>query len=261
MLLSFPLSLKNTRAHTHTHSFSSVTVACYILYPYLHRKHVSKEGQRASTEWFAYAALQSDREPTSPLIHSLSKARTQTHDPVRKRTLRAWYWESCLCFLFLHSPQVCDAKCEAAGSRGGDTSVMGLEGWFWTLRNKASACVCYAGRPFFLLCRQSFHLKELKHSSYGFYVLSLPSSGRAFIPSWRRRRGSPEEFYKCPSGGTAGTSLFPSTRKRSSERRQSSAWWESWRSFWSALGCDSRCWSGMKRKDRNEGVWAKSKRC
>lgn len=53
-----------------------------------------------------------------PLIHSLSKVRTQTHDPVRKRTLRAWYWEICLCFSFLHSPQVCDAKCEAAGSPG-----------------------------------------------------------------------------------------------------------------------------------------------
>lgn len=92
--------------HTHTHSFSSVTVTCYILYPYLHRKHVSKKGQRASTEWFAYAALQSDREATSPLIHSLSKVRTQTHDPVRKCTLHAWYWEICLCFSFLYSPRV-----------------------------------------------------------------------------------------------------------------------------------------------------------
>lgn len=98
-------------------------------------------------------------------------------------------------------------------------------------------------------------------SSYGFLSLfSFSPLDEVFIPLWRRRRGFPAEFYKCPSGGTAGTSLFPSARKLSSEHRQSSAWWESWRSFWSALGCDSQCWSGMRQRDRNEGIWAKSER-
>ena len=137
--------------------------------------------------------------------------------------------------------------CEVLGV--GDSDDTGMRG----------LCMCPCGAPVdpsFLLCRQPLLLKELKHSSYGFFMSFLPPSERAFNPSWRRRRGFPGEFYKCPSGGTAGTSLFPSARKLSSERRQSSAWWESWRSFWSALGCDSRCWSGMRQKDRNEEIWA-----
>lgn len=80
--LSFPLFL----TRTHARSFSSVTVASYILYLYLHRKHVCKEGQRASIERFAYAAVESDRESVSPLIHSLSKVRAQTRYPVQTHT-------------------------------------------------------------------------------------------------------------------------------------------------------------------------------
>lgn len=61
----------------------------------------------------------------------------------------------------------------------------------------------------------------------GFMSFLSPPPQRAFILLWRRRRGFQGESYKCPSGGTEGTSLFPSARKLSSERRQSSAWWES----------------------------------
>lgn len=56
--------------------------------------------------------------------------------------------------------------------------------------------------------------------------LSLPlssSSNFAFSLLQRQQQGFPGEFYKCLSAGTAGTSLFPSARKRSSERRQSSS--------------------------------------
>lgn len=52
------------------------------------------------------------------------------------------------------------------------------------------------------------------------------SSGLAVILLQRQQRGFPGEFYKCLSAGTVGTSLFPSARKRSSERRRSSARWE-----------------------------------
>lgn len=53
-----------------------------------------------------------------------------------------------------------------------------------------------------------------------------PSSEFAFTLLQRQQRGFPGEFYKCLSAGTVGTSLFPSARKRSSERHQSSARWE-----------------------------------
>lgn len=125
-------------------------------------------------------------------------------------------------------------------------------------RCEASACVCVPHRltpSFFVVSPSSWRSSNIPVMSF---MSSLSPLDWAFIPSWRRQQGFPGEFYKCPSGGTAGTSLFPSAHKLSFERRQSSAWWESWRSFWSALECDSQCWSGMKHIDRNEGIWAKS---
>lgn len=78
-----------------------------------------------------------------------------------------------------------------------------------------------------------------------------PFPTRGVLILWRRRRwGFPGGFYKCQSAGTAGTSLSPLGRRRSSERHQSSAGWESWRSFWSALGCDSQCLSGMRQRGK-----------
>lgn len=112
--------------------------------------------------------------------------------------------------------------------------------------------VCREGRPSFLAVSPS-SWRSSNIPVMGFKSFLFPLD-RPFIPLWHRQRGFPGEFYKCPSGGTAGTSLFPSARKLSSEHRQRSAWWESWRSFWSVLECDSQCWSGMRHMDRNEGI-------
>lgn len=140
------------------------------------------------------------------------------------------------------------------------TRLVGTQFAFWSSEDP-EVCLCMCP------CRPSASFAVVSPSSWrssnipvmGFMSFFSPP-GYAFIPSWRQRQGFPREFYKCLSGGTAGTSLFPSAHKLSSERRQSSTWWESWRSFWSALGCDSQCWSGMRQIDRNECIWAKSKR-
>lgn len=130
-----------------------------------------------------------------------------------------------------------------------------------TPRCEASVCVRVARwvdpPSFFVVSPSSWRGSNIPVTGFMSFLSPLE---HALIPSWRRRQGFPGEFYKCPSGGTVGTSLFPSARKLSSERHQSSAWWETWRSFWSALGCDSQCWSGMRQIDRNEGIWAKSER-
>ncbi len=152
------------------------------------------------------------------------------------------------------------------GAQCGDSPVIGLKRSFLldlvtTPRCEASVRVRVArwfdSPSFFVVSPSSWRSSNIPVMGFMSF-LSPPEC--AFIPLWHRRRGFPGESYKCPSGGTVGTSLFPSARKLSSERRQSSAWWETWRSFWSALGCDSQCWSEMRQIDRNDGIWAKSKR-
>lgn len=225
-----------------------MTITSYILYLYLHRKHVCKEGQRRSAAYFAYAAPPTERASVAPLIHSLSEVNTSeytvptwTYHPVQTHT--TWLLRLVMLILLLLLV-VLRWKCSVWGSSQGGTKTQVASGStddnveLWGLR------MCPFGvrvdpSSFFVFSPSSWRSSNIPVMAFMSF-LSL-SCKRSFILSWRQRRGFPGEFYKCPSGGTVGTSLFPSARKLSSERRQSSAWWESWRFFWSALGCDSQC--------------------
>lgn len=100
----------------------------------------------------------------------------------------------------------------------------------WDLRCvQASACVLVPHwmTPPLSFCFQFLLLKEPQTFQLWVFFSFFSPPECTFIPSWRQQRGFPGVFYKRQSGGTEGTSLFPSARKLSSELRQSIAWWES----------------------------------